>query len=71
VTAVLEVLLTEAVNFFVPETGTEVLAGVTVILIPWAVWLATNGEPTLAHPQAMKAIPRNSATDRKFLKRTK
>jgi hypothetical protein len=37
VTAVLEVLLTEAVNFFVPETGTEVLVGVTDIRIPWAV----------------------------------
>jgi hypothetical protein len=37
ITAVLEVLATEAVNFFVPETGTEVLAGVTDILMPWAV----------------------------------
>jgi hypothetical protein len=37
ITAVSEVLVTEAVNFFVPETGTEVLAGVTDILIPWAV----------------------------------
>jgi hypothetical protein len=36
-TAVLEALATEAVNFFVPETGTAVLAGVTVILIPCAV----------------------------------
>jgi len=33
-TAVLEVLATEAVNFCVPETGTEVLVGVTVILTP-------------------------------------
>jgi hypothetical protein len=29
-----EALATEAVNFFVPETGTEVLVGVTDILIP-------------------------------------
>ena len=32
-----EVLATEAVNFFVPKTGTEVLAGVTDTLTPWAV----------------------------------
>jgi hypothetical protein len=37
ITAVSEALATEAVNFFVPETGTEVLAGVTDTLIPWAV----------------------------------
>jgi hypothetical protein len=36
-TAVLGVLATEAVNFFVPATGTAVLAGVTVTLIPRAV----------------------------------
>ena len=36
-TAGLEVLATEAVNFFVPETGTEVLVGVTVTWTPWAV----------------------------------
>jgi hypothetical protein len=37
VTSGSEVLATEAVNFFVPETGTEVLVGVTVTLTPWAV----------------------------------
>jgi hypothetical protein len=32
-----EVLATVAVNFLVPETGTEVFDGVTVTLTPWAV----------------------------------
>jgi hypothetical protein len=32
-----EALATEAVNFFVPETGTAVLVGVTVTWTPWAV----------------------------------
>src|ERR1700688_1859818 len=71
VTAGLEVLATAAVNFFVPKTGTEVLVGVTDIWAPWAVWLAANGEPELAHPQDMKPIPRNRTTDKIFRKRTK
>ena len=36
-TAVSAVLATEAVNFCVPETGTKVFVGVTVIATPWAV----------------------------------
>jgi hypothetical protein len=71
VTAGLEVLATAAVNFFVPKTGTEVLVGVTDIWAPWAVWLAANGEPELAHPQDMKPIPKNTATNKRFRRRTK
>jgi hypothetical protein len=71
ITAGSEVLTTEAVNFFVPETGTEALAGVTDTLAPWAVWLVANGEPTLAHPQDMKPIPRNKTTNKRLRKRTK
>src|ERR1700731_374152 len=71
VTAVLEVLATEAVNFWVPETGTKVLVGVTVIWTPWALSLGSNEEPELAHPQAMKAITGNSVGDRRVRKRTK
>ena len=70
-TAVSEVLATEAVNFCFPETGTEVLVGVTVILTPWALSLGSNEEPALAHPQAIKAITRNSVADRTVRKRTK
>jgi hypothetical protein len=71
VTAVLELLATEAVNFFVPETGTEVLVGVTDIFTPWAVRSATNEELTLAHPHAMHAMATNSASDNRLLKQTK
>jgi hypothetical protein len=72
VTAGLEVLATAAVNFFVPKTGTKALVGVTDIWAPWAVWVAAaNGEPELAHPQDMKAIPKNTATNKRFRKRTK
>src|ERR1700674_4181646 len=68
VTAGLDVLATAAVNFFVPKTGTKVLVGVTDIWAPWAVWLAANGEPELAHPQDVKPIPRNRTTDNIFRK---
>jgi hypothetical protein len=71
VTAGLDVLATAAVNFFVPKTGTKVLVGVTDIWAPWAVWLAVNGEPELAHPQEMNPIPKNTATNKRFPKRTK
>jgi hypothetical protein len=71
VTAVLEVLVTAAVNFVVPETGTEVLAGVTDILTSCELRSATREELTLAHPQAMIATPRNSANDSNLLKHTK
>jgi hypothetical protein len=71
VTAGLEVLATAAVNFFVPKTGTKALAGVTDIWASWAVWLAANGEPEPAHPQDMKPIPKNTPTNKRFLKRTK
>jgi len=67
----LEVLATAAVNFFVPKTGTKALAGVTDIWAPWAVWLAANGEPAPAHPQDAKPIPKNTATNKRFPKRTK
>jgi hypothetical protein len=70
-TAVLEVLATEAVNFCVPETATEVLVGVTDILTPWAVELGANEEATLAHPQAIKATPRNSAIETRVRHSTK
>src|SRR6202162_2925142 len=66
-----EVLTTEAVNFFVAETGTEALAGVTDTLTPCAVWVVANGEPTLAHPQDMKPIPRNKATNKSLRNRTR
>jgi hypothetical protein len=71
VTAGFEVLETVAENFFVPKTGTKALVGVTDIWAAWAVWLAASGEPELAHPQDMKAIPKNTATNKKFPKRTK
>jgi len=72
VTAGLEVLATAAVNFFVPKIGTAALVGVTDIWAPWAVWVAAaNGEPELAHPQDMKPIPKNTATNKRFRKRTK
>jgi hypothetical protein len=71
VTAGLEALATATVNFFVPKTGTGVLVGVTVIWAPWAVWLAASGVLPPAHPQDMKPIPKNTATNKKFPKRTK
>src|ERR1700722_19130953 len=71
VTVGLEVLATAAVNFFVPTTGTTALAGVTDVWAPWCVWVAANGEPELSHPQDMKPIPKNTATNNRLLKRTK
>jgi hypothetical protein len=71
VTAGLEVLATAAVNFFVPKTGTRAFVGVTETWAPWAVWLAASGEPSPAHPQDMKPIPKNTATNKIFRKRTK
>jgi len=71
VTAGFEVLATAAVNFFVPKTCTKAIVGVTDNWAPWAVWLAANGEPAPAHPQDMKPIPKNTATNKRFPGRTK
>jgi hypothetical protein len=71
ITAGLGALATATLNFLVPKTGTEVLVGVTDIWALWAVWLAANGEPELAHPQDMKPIPKNTATNKIFRERTK